>query len=557
MKKFLSSILSVLFVATMVAGCASSEPQQKIVGGDKTEIQVDQLLAPTSAKDLYEDKSVLKMTAGKAKVKHADGKEEEVSAELAVVPGDTITILEKGAGTLVWFDNSISRLKEGTVLTIDKADYNPEQITQTHINFHVVKGEIWNKVRGLVDQDSDFLSYSGAVVSGVRGSIYNLVVDDSSVTVESVAHSAFLAPVDPKTSVIGKEKRIVRGQLAKAMGKKAIQLASIPPKRLKEEWFTQNGDKDKSAAKELREKSLNRLASSVGALPWDSGYEQKMLRIQKALENIQDPAQQAEFEARVAQLKAKEAVVLALRSPDTSTPETIKAQFDAVQSAVSAGGVSDQVKNKLRAEAETQMQALDRSLDEVLPETQPVYDLKEALRQTEVNLAPEKKRKAIQERVLERTYFELNDASQNPGAAMPEALKSELSNAQQQLQKLSDFWKQNVNFQQDYMRVIQEFQKNPQDPAAIQKLQNYFQDPATQQKLQEAQKAVEQALPAIQKLQNAVPVAKPTTVRPSTVAPAPIGSTINLLGTPAVNLPAENPTTVKRLAPYYGGPSGR
>jgi len=542
MKKFLSFSLILILTAVSLAGCGGSKKDNSQNGDVATEIQVDKLLAPPTAKDLYEDNSVLKMTKGTAKVRHTDGTEEEVSTEIAVVPGDTITILDKGAGTLVWFDDSISRLKEGTVLTIDKADYNPEKITQTHINFHVVKGEIWNKVRGLVDQDSDFLSYSGAVVSGVRGSVYNLIVDDSSVTIESVAHSAFLAPVDPKTNAIGKEKRIVRGQLAKSVGKKAIQSALISPKRLKEEWFTSNGDEDKSAAKKLREKSLNRLMASVGALPGDSAYEQKMLRIQNALEKIQDPAKHAEFEARLAQMKAKEAVILALRNPDSASAEAVKTQLDAVRSSVGAEGLSEDVKNTLRAEAEIQMQALDRSLDEVLPDTKPIYDLKDALRQTEVNLAPEKTRQTIKERVLERTYFELNDASQNPGFVMPEALKSELSNAQAELQKLSDFWQKNADFQQDYIKMIEEFQANPQDPAAVQKLQNYFQDPATQQKLQEAQKVIEQAMPAIQKLQQ--------------VAPVDAG-TINLLGTPAVKLPVEDPAVVRQLAPYYGGPSGR
>ncbi len=542
MKKFLPFSLILILTIVFLAGCGGSKKDDSQSGDVATEVQVDKLLAPPTAEDLYEENSVLKMTAGTAKVKHADGKEEEVSAEIVVIPGDTITILDKGAGTLVWFDDSISRLKAGTVMTIDKADFNPDQITQTHINFHVVKGEIWNKVRGLVDQDSDFLSYSGAVVSGVRGSVYNLVVDDSSVTIESVAHSAFLAPVDPKTNAIGKEKRIVRGQLATAEGKKAIQLAPIAPKRLKEEWFAQNGDEDRVAAKAFREKNLDRLVQRVGALPGEDGYGEKLAQIQDRLSEVTDPEKMAELKARIAQLQARESIVLALKDPDRASAEEAATRLGAIRSSVDAEGLSDQVKEKIRAEIQIELQGLDRTMEDILPDTKGLYEIKQALRQQEVDLAPDAETmKAIKERMAERRYFELNDVAELPNFTMPADLRLELQNAQMELQRLSDFWQRNAAFQQDYIKMIQEFQANPTDPAAIQKLQNYFQDPATQQKLQEAQRVMEQALPTLQKLQEAATVKIPLDA-----------NTVNLL-----NVPAEDPAVVRQLAPYYGGPSGQ
>ncbi len=552
MKKFISSTLIVLIFATLVAGCTAIDPKRvgevapvKVADNTQKTESVDQLLAPPTGKDLYEDQTILKMGKGKAIVQHSNGIEESVDSQLAVVPGDTIIVQMGGAGTVEWFDDSISRLKEGTTLTIDKADFDTSDITKTAINFHVVKGEIWNKVRGLVNPDSEFLSYAGSVVSGVRGSVYNLTVEGSNVTVESVEHSAFLAPVDLKTNTIGAEKRIVRGQLAKFIGKGSIKLAVIAPKRLNAEWFTGNGSEDKTASTLWAQKNKERLINRIGALPGDPGYVDKTNRLQAALDAIKDPTAHAEFQARLAQLKANEDVALALKNPDSLNAESATSAFDSVQSAIQATGLSDEVRKRLKAEAQTQLQVLDRSLENALPETDSAFKVKDALRNTEVKLAPdEKAQKVIKEKLLERTYFELNDAKSNPDFVMPKDLSAKFTDVQAQLKTVSDFWQDNQAFQNDYMNIIKDIQANPTDPAAIQKLQNYFQDPVIQQKLQETQKVMEQALPAIQEqLKNLPAGTLPTTELPTANLPT-VDSKVNLLGAPAVDVPTlpGNPT---------------
>jgi hypothetical protein len=539
MKKIVSISVLAMVVSMALSGCMDIKPEKVGIQVNPSPVkqentvqtaQVDPLLAPPTGKDLYEDQSILKMSKGKATVKHADGKEEEVSAELAMVPGDTITIQSGGAGTLVWFDDSISRLKEGTTLTIDKADFDTNDVTKTDIDFHVVKGEIWNKVQGLVNPDSKFLSYAGSVVSGVRGSTYNLIVEGDSVKVESVAHAAFMAQVDPETMAFKNEKRLIRGQFASIAGDKAIQLAFIPQKRLSEQWFTDNGSQDKTASQQWVEKNKERLFHRVGILPGEPGYEEKSNQLQSELEAITDPIAHAEFAARLAQLKANESVALALKDPASLNAESTASRFDAVQSAIQASGLPTDVATRLKAEAQTQLRVLDRSVEDALPETDTAFKVKDALRNTEVKLAPdEKTQKVIKEKLLERTYFELNDAKSNPGFVMPKDLGAKFSEVQGQLQNLSDFWKNNQLFKQDYLNIIKNIQANPTDAAAIQKLQNYFQNPATQLKLQQAQKTIEQALPAIQEQLKKLPIE---------------GSAINLMGVPAVEAPtATAPTT--------------
>ena len=54
-------------------------------------------------------------------------------------------------------------------------------------DLNVIKGEVWSKVRNLVDEDSEFLSYSGNIVAGVRGSTYNFIADDKTIVCRHLA----------------------------------------------------------------------------------------------------------------------------------------------------------------------------------------------------------------------------------------------------------------------------------------------------------------------------------------------------------------------------------
>lgn len=415
MKKLISSTLLFLFAVMAISGCADVDPKRvgKKVGNDS---QIDKLLAPPTAGNFYESKTVLKMTAGSAEVKRADGKTEIVTAETTVAPGDTIKILAKGAGVVTWFDDSISRLKEGTELTIDKADFNPENLTETKVNFHVVSGEVWSKVRALVDKKSEFLSYSGNVVSGVRGSTYNMIVTNEGVAVESIAHAAFMADFDPKTKSIGKAKTLVRGQVAKAprvaSGKRLeIQIDKIPPKRLTESWMKENEDQDVKVEKVLRQKNLKRLLDRAGALPGEAGYEDKMRQIGDRLGKLKDPVEKSKLETRIAQMKANEVLALALKNPEGHAPEDMGEKLNALRDTIGKSGLPKDIQDNLMLESQRELKAWDRALEEVLPFEERLYKTKEFLRNGEMEMSPtDELRGEMEGKILQRRYFELGDA---------------------------------------------------------------------------------------------------------------------------------------------------
>lgn len=437
MKKITSLILSSLVVATLLAGCMDIKPER--VGNPdtaKTEVDVDKLLAPPTGEDFYNEGNILKVS-GSAEVTHADGKTEVAKGELAVVPGDTIRVV-KGTAVLHWFDDSISRLKEGTELKIDKADFNPENLTETHVGFKVVAGEVWSKVRALVDKKSEFLSQAGGVVSGVLGSTYNLIVSNEGVTVESIEHAAFVAPVDPKTGSRGKTQPLVKGQMVKAPVVKTLKssfnVQKIPAERLAQGWVVNNDKDDKVAEKVLRQKNLERLRARAGALPGTPEYDEKMSLIQSRLKSVKNADEKARLEARVAQLKANEALVLALEKPAKGMDE-VKERLDDLEKIIESSEIPESLRQKIKTQAEIELGAWDRSLEEVLPAESDLYKSKELIREKRIDLAPDYKlREEIEGNILQRQYLEWGDVAEGD-ATIPSDVAKEIENARLEYEK--------------------------------------------------------------------------------------------------------------------------
>lgn len=67
-----------------------------------------------------------------------------------------------------FFDDSVSRLQEKTVLEIKEMDINPVNQMETKILFRLDAGEVWNKVTKIVTQESSFEVETYNTIAAVR-----------------------------------------------------------------------------------------------------------------------------------------------------------------------------------------------------------------------------------------------------------------------------------------------------------------------------------------------------------------------------------------------------
>ncbi len=254
---------------------------------------IDNLLVPTAAADVYEDTNRLEVSEGSVMIKRVSGEEEEVTDEADIGVGDTIIVSAEGKATLYWFDHSISRLAAGTELTIDQAAYNPENINEADIGFEVVSGEVWSKVQAIVDEDSEFLGYAGNVVAGVRGSVFNFAVKGEEVVVDSIAHALM---VGDETITSGQQ-----GSFKKDSGDK-MSLDAIPDKAWDREWFKNNLESDEIDQKRMMAAMMEKLRNALGALPGEPGFYKKMDKLDAFMNSDASPAEKAAVKAKIVAL---------------------------------------------------------------------------------------------------------------------------------------------------------------------------------------------------------------------------------------------------------------
>lgn len=253
----------------------------------------DNLLVPTAAADVYEENNRLEVIQGTVTITRVSGDEEEVTTETTVDVGDTIKVSSDGRATLYWFDHSISRLAGDTKLTIDQAAYNPENINETDISFEVISGEVWSKVQAIVDEDSEFLSYTGNVVAGVRGSVYNHLVNGEVIKIDSVAHALRVGD----ETLTGGQQGIFNTKTGELSEKK-----EIPEDRKMNSWYMQNLEEDKIAHYQMMAMMMERLRGAMGAMPGEPDFEDQLAKLDAFMNSDASPAEKAAVRAKIVAL---------------------------------------------------------------------------------------------------------------------------------------------------------------------------------------------------------------------------------------------------------------
>lgn len=477
--------LSIIIIAVIIIGIGATFIMRS---GGTPEFIIDDILAPTAAADYYAEENRLKVEKGTASILRADGEEEVVEIETTVGIGDTILISAGGEATLYWFDDSISRLSGGTEITIDKADYNPENINETDIGFEVVTGEVWSKVQNLVDEDSEFLSYSGNIVAGVRGSTYNFTVKNGMIEVDSIRHAAFIGErsgteIDfAKTIISGRQALIDQSKKFKSLDQ-IMEVKNIGEERLQD--LQENIRKDKKDERVINEKRTDRLKKKVGPLPGEPYYDKKMKLINKKLESITDPTEKAELEVRIAQMQIQETM-----AQITTKGKVIAfiSQIKRARQLIEESGLSGDTKEQMFKELKQHIAIADRFLD-ITPGQQDLYELKDALRNMRMEWEENPdKREWLEGRLIEMRLYELRDWTKYNGFD-PEQFEALAERYFIGMERMQEFFKDNPEFQDLAEGLMSELEGRPIDLDMLKDLRDQFQ--LTEEEIQVIKQVIE------------------------------------------------------------------
>lgn len=459
MKKWIIKIVVIVILSVGSTTYLFLDQQKEIISSKQVAegngFNLNELLSLNEKEGFYEDINQLIIKRGNATIIRNNGSIKKVSAEGILNAGDTLKINQGSEAEIRWFEGSISRLTEGTELTIKTATYDKDNIGQTKIRIFAKAGTIWSKVVSLVDGESEFSILSTNSIAGVRGSTFNYVLENGNPTVESIEHSAFLSMLD-ENNEIKESKTIISGQQA-TIEESKLKIDPIEDEKLMDLWHKNNASKDIKETKKLKKKNLEQITKLAGSLPGDIDYEKKNEAILKYLESTKTPEERIMAELKIGRMRVYEAIALikkaeagkseehkanyyaALESYKSShqlaakgwqTQTELKAAKDSIAEPLDiahadiGSGLEAEVNNQIKNE----LKVLDRALEGILADEESLYEIKIHIRQAHVELETDpKKKKQAKEKAMERKQFELNDLAKKTGVN-PELIKKQTKN---------------------------------------------------------------------------------------------------------------------------------
>lgn len=368
----------------------------------------------------YEEGNLINIYAGEGTISKSGSKKEikiQESSTYEISAGDHILMNENSRASIEWFDGSISRLEGKIDLIIQKAEYDTHNPASTQISLFASEGKIWNKVNRLIDSGSEFKIESNESIAGVRGSTFNYFIATSQPpVVDCIEHAVY---VQSKSQ--DKEDIIVEGMQA-TIQQNDLKIGKIPSEEISQSWYTSNKKLDKISAELNKEKYLNSIQALVGPLPNEPGYELKIELMNSYMNSIQDNEEKKLAEAKIGRMQFYESILLANKEGINPTQITANmnqsAQVWKMNSELRNPSDAPLInENKKRAENEqmkNELKLLEKVMGDILPDEINLYQAKEIIRQThiELEIIPDK-RLAMEERVLEDKFYEIIDLTQN------------------------------------------------------------------------------------------------------------------------------------------------
>ncbi|MFH0834361.1 MAG: DUF5667 domain-containing protein [Patescibacteria group bacterium] len=342
--------------------------------------------------------------------------------------GDDVEVQKGAEADIVFFDNSISRLSEGTKITLSQVEGEDSNKGVTRVKLKLSLGEVWSKVTKLVNNESTFEITTTDVAAAVRGSAFSIAVNESGNTsVMAVEHSLSLEKV--RTSKLEKDESVVIIEGQKAVSQPRIRRAVAPslvtavPEssiRFKVEdiaenektssWYQGNELDDKLQEIKVRRKIERAQEDLVGVLPGEFGYGVKSLRDQIFLVLANQPEAKAEVAAKIAERKIVEAQVLMRKGNDVDADTQLTAAQNLILQIKEDRDASTDP--EVRAQIDAKIKRAINNSKQMANATTPRdrdYGTKQFIYDVELDTAPEDQKAEIQKTQYQNRIIEAYD----------------------------------------------------------------------------------------------------------------------------------------------------
>lgn len=282
------------------------------------------------------------------------GEWQEIKVGTELFTDDIIKTGNDSFASIIFYDNSSSRLDANTELILEDLENSNKQI----INLRLLAGRVWSRVTKLLDADSQFEVRTSSTIATVRGTVFNVelntagevsvLVDENIVEVKSVKTNIEKNPENKKqiykivkelNKINVQEGKMVKMELIKDekgdnVESKIMKIEDINSQIKQGKWFLKNKDKDVEFKKFIKEKELSKIKKQAGILPGYKLYPIKKLAEKVSVAVTLDPINKAKKELSFNKRRLQEAEILMEEKQAKLADKTKKEFFNGLENKI-------------------------------------------------------------------------------------------------------------------------------------------------------------------------------------------------------------------------------
>ena len=185
-----------------------------------------------------------------------NGKQIEIERGMRIYEKDRVSTGEDGSASIMFFDDSVSRLSSETDVSVSKLVRPDDSYSKSYVEVSLENGEMWSRVVNLVEKNSAFVVATDDAKTLTKKAAFNVSVEEDSVEVEVFNHE-----VEFETSVAF--ETVVSGRKVKST-KDRVVVSDLDENDKEVAWAKENIDSDKLYLNEVEERLLVAKMESVG-----------------------------------------------------------------------------------------------------------------------------------------------------------------------------------------------------------------------------------------------------------------------------------------------------
>ena len=188
-----------------------------------------------------------------------DGEFLEIEEGMKLQERDRVLTGVDGLASITFFDDSVSRLDNGTEVTVNKLFRPGESSMKSYVEVSLAEGMMWSRVVNLVERTSSFVvevEHHKVYASTQKGA-FNIMATEDDLEIDVYNNEVNVRNFEG-------EERVVSGQKAVLNNQKIVKVAEIEEESREIAWVQENLADDKLHLTGLEERLLAAKMESVG-----------------------------------------------------------------------------------------------------------------------------------------------------------------------------------------------------------------------------------------------------------------------------------------------------